>query len=395
MEVVSIDKLLNKFIVNLCRPVGLQLIIALLLIIPQALAITDSEDAEVDSHPMFWTSNAHYSWIGEESILPGNLSITINENPVGKNKISINYYDGIPHVQLPLEYGSANKISIKNGITELFIADIFFAFTYQSRLVPDEYIYNPFHTEQQEGPCKVCHRLQVNDNDLSPAKPADNICYQCHRSKFTNVTYQHKAAGINWECLKCHQAEAFESNNNGDSLVKFSIKEGREVAPLCYNCHKDKQQQVEDYEYVHGPVAMEGCNMCHNPHGSNTEKLLQKDISTMCVECHELQSIMKMAVIHKPLSEKGCTGCHNPHGSNSVFFLEAEINNTCTKCHPKIPEYDHPIMGHPVSAEADPTMNYRSLSCTSCHNAHSSEHDKLLGEAEIMMVCAKCHPFGK
>ena len=134
--------------------------------------------------------------------------------------------------------------------------------------------------------------------------------------------------------------------------------------------------------------------MCHNPHGSKNKRLLQKEISTLCIECHRLQGIMDKPKVHAPLIKGGCTACHDPHGSNFKLFLSADIIGTCFSCHPGIREKgnNHPITGHPVSGPSDPSMEDSKFSCVSCHNPHSSEYNKLLPGAEPIMICMKCHP---
>jgi len=145
--------------------------------------------------------------------------------------------------------------------------------------------------------------------------------------------------------------------------------------------------------YLHSDKDLtDKCKLCHSDMQKNVSGNLKQKLSCITSKCHDGFDQGKFK--HGPFEAGICIVCHNPHGSNSKFFLEAGINTICTKCHPQIPENDHPIIGHPVSAEVDPTMTYRSFSCVSCHDSHSSEHDKLLGEDEIMIICVKCHPFG-
>jgi predicted CXXCH cytochrome family protein len=382
---------LNKFVSIIFRSIGIYLCIMSFSIIPSVV------QAEIEETRKIWSSGAHLTWVGGKSLSPGSLSITLNGNPVVSKKITINDYTGLVHVRMPLEYNMSNLITIKDGNNILFNGDVFYAPTYEEEFVPEDYKPNPFHIEKNEKPCLVCHRLRIKESDKMPGKPAEKICFPCHNEKFSDLQFLHRAAGINWDCLRCHQSEALETDYSTDSPVKFIIKEGSEVAPLCYQCHKEEKKKYSENEYVHSPIAMDMCNMCHNPHGSNYKKFMQKKISSICIECHEMQDVMEKANVHEPVLHKGCPVCHNPHGSNFPFFLGAEINGSCFECHPKTERRirEHPVNHHPISGPKDPLDPAKPLSCVSCHNPHSSEYARLLAKEEIMMLCIKCHPVGE
>lgn len=341
-----------------------------------------------------WSSDCYFTWVGEASSPIWSLSVTVNDKPADQNVLKRNNFSGVAHIRIPLEYAKSNMISIRAGNTLVFSADVFYAPTYYARLVPDEYEFKPFHTEENEKYCVSCHRLNVRESDRTPHIPDESICYPCHKVEFPEMKYQHKEAGGTWECLRCHEADARETTYAADAMVKFIVKEEQRVAPLCYQCHERSAKNYSGYKYVHGPVIQAECNMCHNPHGSDLEHLLQKDIAGLCLECHGKQNMLISPNIHRPLTEKGCTGCHDPHGSNFPYFLESEIKDLCLKCHPKTDKQknNHPVTRHPVSGAKDPAEPGRKFSCISCHDPHASEFDKLLPENEVMMLCIHCHP---
>ncbi len=353
----------------------------------------DAGGAKADIQKI-WSSVPHVTWVGELSGSPEPYSITVNGDSVISEKLVINNYDDSIHIRIPLHYGKSNLIVIKDGNSVIYRTDFFFAFSFEGILVPEEYMITPFHSERNESPCRTCHRMDVEMADMMPARPTDSLCYSCHNGEFPELLNQHREAGVSWECLRCHKAEPMETDFSLDGPVKYAMAEGARVAPLCYRCHINKEKEHSEFKYVHGPVAMQGCNMCHNPHGSNNKRLLQKEISTLCVECHRLQEMVEKPHLHAPLVKSGCTACHDPHGSNSPFFLPSDIIGTCFSCHPNIREKgkNHPITGHPVYAEQDPLVEDREFTCVSCHNPHSSEHDRLLAEEELMMLCVRCHP---
>src|SRR6185436_11435167 len=82
---------------------------------------------------------------------------------------------------------------------------------------------------------------------------------------------------------------------------------------------------------VHRPVAEGKCLGCHDPHGSNSRKMLKKDTSPeLCLTCHK--EITSAAHIHKPASED-CAKCHSPHTSKHQKLLVAEPYELCLSCH--------------------------------------------------------------
>jgi len=348
---------------------------------------------QAESLPKIWSSGAHFTWIGDETSNPDNIIVTINGSPVLPEALTINNYNGSVHLRVQLMHGTSNLVSIQERDIPLFNADIFYAPTYESALVPEEYELKSFHIEESEAACVDCHRLKPQESDMIPGNPLEKICFPCHNDKFSDLKFQHKAAGINWECLRCHQAEALETDYSFYGPIKFTIKEGKRVAPLCYQCHEEQKKNYADNKYLHGPIAMGRCNMCHNPHGSNFKYFLQKEKSALCIECHEMQTLLKKPNTHKPVVKEGCIFCHNPHGSKYPLLLASEVKELCLKCHPKTEEQksNHPVTGHPVSAAKDPHNPERPFSCVSCHNPHASDFDKMLPVEEVMMLCMNCH----
>ena len=351
-----------------------------------------AENVEIQK---IWSSEDQFTWVDGEPKSLTDLSITVNGNPLDSENMTITNYDGTLHIRVPLEYDASSLIVIKDGNNVLFRADVYYAPAYESELVPEEYIFNPFHIEENEKHCLSCHRLEITNSDLISSNNTEHICYPCHKRKFSDRTFQHYAAGLKWECLRCHQTTPMESDYSIDIPVKFSIKEGMAVASLCYQCHINREKEFAKYKYLHGPVSMQLCILCHNPHGSNTNKLLHKGITSLCVDCHRLQDMLSQHSVHSPITTDGCISCHDPHGSNFPFFLNKEINGVCVQCHTSIKKLknNHPIKGHPVAGYSDPTDSDRPFTCISCHDPHASEFTFLLADEDIMQSCARCHSY--
>ena len=66
------------------------------------------------------------------------------------------------------------------------------------------------------------------------------------------------------------------------------------------------------HKFVHGPVAVQVCVMCHKQTGKHAFKLAEQG-QNLCYLCHE-----KMG----PKHGKACITCHDPHGSDREFQLK-------------------------------------------------------------------------
>ena len=99
----------------------------------------------------------------------------------------------------------------------------------------------------------------------------------------------------------------------------------------CLKCHADKRGP---FVFEHPPVRVEGCEVCHYPHGSTNSRLLRRPVTfTLCLQCHtgagtfgtRNNGITAQSSSHNMLDPRyqRCTVCHvRIHGSNSDgFFL--------------------------------------------------------------------------
>jgi predicted CXXCH cytochrome family protein len=140
----------------------------------------------------------------------------------------------------------------------------------------------------------------------------------------------------------------------------------------CMNCHNE----IIDGKYVHGPVAVENCKVCHTD-GSSPNK---DDLIKICLDCHTdfLPGDISTTHFHEPCFSIGCTECHNVHTSNSNALLKESEEQLCLKCHDdlfnKNGEYSHSVEG-----------------CRICHEPHFSKYDNLF-IAEATNLCVDpCH----
>jgi DmsE family decaheme c-type cytochrome len=94
---------------------------------------------------------------------------------------------------------------------------------------------------------------------------------------------------------------------------------------LCYQCHTEKRGP---FLWEHAPVR-EDCLNCHNPHGSNHDKLLQAKLPYLCQRCHlntrhpgtfydGANAGNSIGTASNRAIEHACKNCHQAiHGSNA------------------------------------------------------------------------------
>jgi predicted CXXCH cytochrome family protein len=151
------------------------------------------------------------------------------------------------------------------------------------------------------------------------------LCLKCHteqKAQF-NMPFHHKVLEGVMKCSDCHNP------HGGFELKQTRLALGADAA--CMKCHTDK---LGPFVYEHAPLKVEGCAVCHTPHGSSNSKLLKRTkVFQLCIECHT-----NAHAIPDPTAEgapntptfhnltlaryQNCTVCHvQIHGSNSHPFF--------------------------------------------------------------------------
>ncbi len=251
-------------------------------------------------------------------------------------------------------------------------------------------------------------------------------CYFCHEDKEKLLaTAKVVHAPFKDECEECHK------RHTGDGSVVTGeagfVADGND---LCYKCHKPT---VDTFKEAHKgyPVSDTECIGCHNPHATDTPKLIIGHVTQKklrCTSCHEKEGdkvgyVEKKEILchtchpvnvdiphnmNKASQEvqtryakliKGnkneCSLCHRAHGSSNEFNLVEGGNRICFMCHElgKI-SHQHIVDVYPterVNVSIDlPLSRQGKLACYTCHNVHSNRNKPFLyfpkGE-----ICPKCH----
>ena len=181
--------------------------------------------------------------------------------------------------------------------------------------------------------CTSCHSIHHSPTSrYLLAKRQHEMCYTCHatiRSQFA-MPSRHRVDEGFMECSDCHNPHGTFAPSWAMGQRPRMVRQVLDNQQPCLKCHVDK---FGPFVYQHPSVQVEGCDICHMPHGSMNARLLRRPVVfTLCLECHNgggsgtrNQGVDIQSPRHNLLDPKyqKCTTCHvRVHGSNSdVFFL--------------------------------------------------------------------------
>ncbi|MFA7500154.1 MAG: cytochrome c3 family protein, partial [Sulfurimonas sp.] len=212
------------------------------------------------------------------------------------------------------------------------------------------------HGPVAAGACTACHNPHESDNaKLLTASSINELCVSCHQAKdefMRNTANIHSP--VKDQCINCHDPHTEDH--------QYQLKaDGKK--DLCVMCHVDKEVWTSTVTDKHGALDRpRKCLECHDAHGSEVPMNLIKNTSKeLCLSCHsesltrdedgsKILNIGKHLENnpdwHGPILWGDCAACHNPHGSNNLRMLNKpfprtfydkfeEDNYICFQCHEK------------------------------------------------------------
>ncbi len=218
-------------------------------------------------------------------------------------------------------------------------------------------------------------------------------CVRCHRTLVQ--TFRPTSHGKAMEfgdgqltCSSCHQGDMAEHVRTGKKgIVQNPANDPTEVvSERCLACHQNQKNTMFWRGSTHETASV-GCSSCHNVHIPNAKgQLLNKASETdTCTSCHtNLQKAKLQRSTHLIRDERGmgrmeCSACHNPHGSQTEKLISANhVNEKCYECHQD--------KRGPLLFEHAPVRE----NCQSCHTAHGSNNTALLN-MRVPLLCQSCH----
>jgi DmsE family decaheme c-type cytochrome len=165
--------------------------------------------------------------------------------------------------------------------------------------------------------CHSEHKPKIEHALLKEKQP--QLCFGCHqeaRADFSKPFHHRVNEGL-IACSNCH-------NPHGGFLTR-QLNATAAQDQVCFTCHSEK---AGPFVFEHPPSKVEGCVMCHTPHGSTNPRLLKRsNVNTLCLECHTFtvdSAAPAIPTFHNQAQKyQACTMCHTQiHGSNTspVFF---------------------------------------------------------------------------
>lgn len=225
--------------------------------------------------------------------------------------------------------------------------------------------------------------------DMTPAQQVEE-CALCHKELYDNMAAsRHGAKGDSrtpWGkeemCTSCHGSAG---NHIEDPIEhKPEIVFNKEAlaadkAERCLTCHQGGNRM----HWAGGPHDRSevACSDCHKVHAAKDQVLVQETQAGVCFTCHKNVRSEIMRVSSHPIKsgQLACTSCHQPHGTESDrLMIKDTINDTCYTCHAE--------KRGPFLWEHPPVRD----SCVNCHSPHGTNNAPML-QARRPQLCQQCH----
>ncbi len=223
--------------------------------------------------------------------------------------------------------------------------------------------------------CISCHtggEIHAEDpsaeNILNPqtssSQDAVDACSTCHtpHSELDNYGFDmHQSQGLN--CSSCHEVHGQKKSLLQDEQTTF-----------CIPCHKETETKFA--RRSNHPVKQNilTCLSCHK-FTKKQDDNLSYELERVCQSCHPVQGgpflYEHEATSGYTVNGEGCIACHDPHGSENDRLLKQEGNDLCNQCH-----IEHTTRNH----DSQWDLNWSKLPCQSCHiDTHGSfiNHQRL------------------
>lgn len=184
------------------------------------------------------------------------------------------------------------------------------------------------HTRQRVV-CTGCHSIhQARELPHLLAKPQTQLCYGCHSAVAAefSLPVKHRVNEGLIQCTDCHNPHGTELPSWRMGLRSRMVRQAAGAEQPCLRCHPDLRGP---FVFEHAAVRVDGCEVCHAPHGSTNARLLRRPmVFPLCLECHtgggafgrQADGIPTQSSAHNMADPRyrQCTTCHvRIHGSNS------------------------------------------------------------------------------
>ncbi len=162
----------------------------------------------------------------------------------------------------------------------------------------------------------------------SLTKREPEVCLDCHQEKRAQINYNshHPIVERRMKCSSCHDVHGSEEE------FLLATRDGQRE--LCTSCHA---QYSGPFVFEHAAVE-EGCNTCHNPHGTTANNLLKQNEPFVCLQCHEAHFHIGRDGIDTPI-DRATGSVTNKWGSSG---WRQAFATKCSNCHQMVHGSDLP-----------------------------------------------------
>lgn len=251
------------------------------------------------------------------------------------------------------------------------------------------------HPPVAAGDCSGCHDNHESDTPHRLVQPGNALCFQCHPDKEEGVKKK-KAVHypVKQSCTQCH-------NPHGAANAAML---SAPVPQLCANCHPNEAMLGQRAITKHGPMTdAKTCRNCHDAHFSDHPRLLDKPQAELCLSCHDKELDTEKGKIanmkahlaankngHGPVRNGDCVSCHNPHGSDYWRILQkyypADFYTSysegkyalCFSCHDKTAFSERFTSRATKFRDGDKNLHFihvnkaaKGRTCKACHEPHA------------------------
>jgi DmsE family decaheme c-type cytochrome len=212
---------------------------------------------------------------------------------------------------------------------------------------------------------------------MTPSQVLDR-CLACHDKDLTKANIRRSAHTLaEVACTSCHSIHKSPG-------PKFLL--ANRQRDVCYGCHASVRAQFSMPFKHRVNEGFMNCTDCHNPHGApaaawrmgGRPRMMEPAMANeeACLKCHSDRR-GPFAFEHAALRVDGCETCHNPHGSTNARLLRRPaVFVLCLECHNGAGSFGRRPGGIPAQSPAHNTTQPRDQNCTTCHTRiHGSNAD--------------------
>ncbi|MEW6382000.1 MAG: cytochrome c3 family protein [bacterium] len=274
------------------------------------------------------------------------------------------------------------------------------------------------------------HR-SLNCLDCHPGYEFTNVqpyCYSCHKREFHGLAgFDHAAAGLPYDCRKCHSLYAFTAPVSYRDHQSGLITQGRHKSAACLDCHRQRvfyglsgecrNCHQKDYNAAKNPNhASSGfpldCTLCHESTDFSWESGWKDHLWWPLQGMHALQSCIDC---HRDGVYAGksplCVSCHQSDyaGAKEPDHQAIGLPTSCDQCHrDSHTSWNQATFNHPLPLTAQHAGigctechkepgNFAAFVCTDCHLRQNTSplHRGVSGYSYDSQSCYYCHPQGQ